>query len=225
MATFPASIFPASIKHSKYTTTQLHNYTTTQLHNYTTTQLHNNKTPCEIGCQRNNEHRSAEDSHVSALEQVVLLYSGSNAKQPDTARSVRNCGRKTAYPGSSAFYDSLQQPSAIDANVPSNYARWKLGYGQGTPEHYVREEALFYFEDSQRPTNRQDSHTKRLKKKTLVIFIPKRCEMVGCDKTDIPTFGNITNSLQLNRPPPRRNPQDRSSPAIIRLIEELCLCA
>jgi hypothetical protein len=72
---------------------------------------------------------------------------------------------------------------------PLANARWKLGYGQGTPEHYVREEALFYFEDSQRPTNRQDSHTKRLKKKTLVIFIPKRCEMVGCDKTDIPTFG------------------------------------
>jgi hypothetical protein len=82
------------------------------------------------------------------------------------------------------FYDSLRDLSAIDPNVPSNYARWKLGYGQGTPAHYVREEALFYFEDSRRPTNRQDSHTKRLKKKTLLIFIPKRCEVVGCDKTD-----------------------------------------
>ena len=35
---------------------------------------------------------------------------------------------------------------------------------------------------------------------------------------------NVINSLMLNRPPPGCNPQNRSSPALIQRIEEICLC-
>jgi hypothetical protein len=83
-----------------------------------------------------------------------------------------------------AFYDSIRPRSDNDVNIPSNYAKWKLGYGTGCTEDYLREEAIMKFKSSNRLTKREVGHTRQLEKKLVSIFVPKRCERVGCDKKD-----------------------------------------
>jgi len=74
----------------------------------------------------------------------------------------------------------------IDANMPSNYARWKLGYGPGSNTEFAEEEHIFNHmaspENTNRTTQRKERHTKKLEKKKASIFIPKRCEVEGCTK-------------------------------------------
>jgi hypothetical protein len=72
----------------------------------------------------------------------------------------------------------------VDVNIPTRYAIWKLGIGPGTSKEFVREEATFNFKDSQHPPKRKERHTNRLIKKVAIILVPKRCEMLGCDKKE-----------------------------------------
>ena len=66
--------------------------------------------------------------------------------------------------------------------IPSMYARWKLGLVEGNAEQFAEEEAILNFKSDNRPTIREERHEQRFKKKTTAIWIPKRCEVVGCDK-------------------------------------------
>jgi len=83
------------------------------------------------------------------------------------------------------FYDDLRpdSPGSIDVNIPSGYARWKLGYGPGSAEEFAEEEAVMnYGNNNERQTQRKDIHTERLEKKKVAIFVPERCEIPGCIK-------------------------------------------
>jgi len=64
--------------------------------------------------------------------------------------------------------------------VPWRWAKWKLGFGPGSAEEFAQVEFIFSF----RPqvTQRNDPHEKRLEKRSNQIFIPMRCEVVGCNE-------------------------------------------
>ena len=89
-----------------------------------------------------------------------------------------------------AFYDSnraRQQQGGgginpMDINIPTRYAKWKLGYGPGSATEFAAEEAILNYNSPQRPTVRTQRHTAKLEKKKASIFIPRRCEVVGCEK-------------------------------------------
>jgi hypothetical protein len=85
------------------------------------------------------------------------------------------------------FYAGERHRSHINANIPYEYAMSKLNYSfdrVANLEAYVNEEAIFNFKDEVRATRREERHTSRLEQRMLVIFVPKRCELVGCNKTD-----------------------------------------
>lgn len=67
-------------------------------------------------------------------------------------------------------------------NVPSKWAKWKLGYGPGSAEEFSKEESIFNSVDPRQSTKRVERHEKKLKKKQKRVFIPLRCECPGCDK-------------------------------------------
>lgn len=56
------------------------------------------------------------------------------------------------------FYDHHSpmesSPGFIDANVPSKWAKWKLGYGPGSASEFVEEEAIFNSVDPRQATRR-----------------------------------------------------------------------
>lgn len=89
-----------------------------------------------------------------------------------------------------AMYDSFRGGgggggSSLDMNIPTRYAKWKLGYGPGSAEEFAQEEAVMNLTENSggaRRTQRTERHTKKLEKKKAAIFIPKRCEVVGCEK-------------------------------------------
>lgn len=87
-----------------------------------------------------------------------------------------------------ALYDSFRDGSSsmgsIDTNIPTKYAKWKLGYGEGSASEFAEEEAILNFQDSnpKRSTQRKERHTTRLEKKKAAIWIPRRCEVPGCSK-------------------------------------------
>ena len=84
-----------------------------------------------------------------------------------------------------AFYDSMndrQQGGGFSINIPSRYAKWKLGYGPGSAEEFAEEESILYYSSPKRQTERKQRHTTKLEKKKASIFIPCRCEVIGCDK-------------------------------------------
>jgi hypothetical protein len=61
------------------------------------------------------------------------------------------------------FYDQNRHmdsyPGYIDANVPSKWAKWKLGYGPGSASEFAEEEAIFNSVDPRLATRR--IHRKR----------------------------------------------------------------
>lgn len=73
---------------------------------------------------------------------------------------------------------------ATSGRVPRKYAFWKLGMGPGSPEDFVEEERILngFMNVMQQPTHRTERHEQRLHKKLRSIWIPKRCEVEGCDK-------------------------------------------
>jgi hypothetical protein len=87
-----------------------------------------------------------------------------------------------------ALYDNMRRQDSefIDVNIPSGYARWKLGYGPGSEAEFAEEEGISNFmsvnSDKYRPTQRKERHTEKLEKKIVSIYIPRRCEYEGCDK-------------------------------------------
>ncbi|KAL7548426.1 hypothetical protein ACHAWF_011712, partial [Thalassiosira exigua] len=85
-----------------------------------------------------------------------------------------------------AFYDSMRKGASIDVNIPSDYARWKLGYGPGSAEQFAEEEAIMNHRgEGERPMERKERHTNRLERKKVSIFIPHRCELAGCNKKGV----------------------------------------
>lgn len=88
------------------------------------------------------------------------------------------------------IYDSMSRAGgvgSINVNIPSKYAKWKLGYGPGSAEEFAQEEAIMNYSENnadsrRRSTDRKGRHTKKLDKKKAAIFIPIRCEVVGCEK-------------------------------------------
>jgi hypothetical protein len=56
------------------------------------------------------------------------------------------------------FYDQNRHmdsyPGYIDANVPSKWAKWKLGYGPGSASEFAEEEAIFNSADLRLATRR-----------------------------------------------------------------------
>lgn len=83
------------------------------------------------------------------------------------------------------YYDSLRGGMArgFDVNIPSDYARWKLGYGPGSAEEFAKEEAILnHVAEGERPTERKERHAQRLEKRKVSIFVPRRCEFPGCEK-------------------------------------------
>lgn len=91
-----------------------------------------------------------------------------------------------------ALYDNMRPSGAelssgsLDANIPSRYAKWKLGYGPGSATEFAHEEEIFNFlrnnTDTYRTTQRKEKHTSKLERKKKSIFIPRRCEVKGCYK-------------------------------------------
>ena len=84
-----------------------------------------------------------------------------------------------------ALYDKMRQPNdpgSIDLNIPTAYARWKLGYGPGSPQTFAEEEAILNYANPKQATRRTSDHTKKLEKKKVSIWVPRRCEVIGCDK-------------------------------------------
>ena len=58
-----------------------------------------------------------------------------------------------------AFYDKMSAGMSDDGsspnfNVPTKYAKWELGYGQGSPQEYILEEFILNYQSysQQRPT-------------------------------------------------------------------------
>jgi len=79
----------------------------------------------------------------------------------------------------------------LDMNIPTRYAKWKLGIGPGKSSDFVKEEEVFNFMttvdtstpgSAYRQTNRTSKHTKKLEKKKVSMYIPARCEHTGCTK-------------------------------------------
>lgn len=89
------------------------------------------------------------------------------------------------------YYDHIGGGSSgLNLNIPTKCAKWKLGYGPGSAEEFAAEEAIMNPSANSnsnsniigRPTERKERHTKRLETKKVAIFIPKRCEIAGCEK-------------------------------------------
>uniref|UniRef100_A0A7S2RFB8 MYND-type domain-containing protein n=1 Tax=Mucochytrium quahogii TaxID=96639 RepID=A0A7S2RFB8_9STRA len=86
-----------------------------------------------------------------------------------------------------ALYDRASQGSSqselesIDINIPTAYAKWKLGLGPGSAERFAKEEAILNMADVS-VTNRNEKSAKKLERKKDAIFAPVRCEFKGCDK-------------------------------------------
>lgn len=74
----------------------------------------------------------------------------------------------------------------MNCNIPTRYARWKLGFGPGSEVEFAEEEEIFNHaimnDDGMRTTQRKQRHTKKLEKKKAAIWIPRRCEVPGCSK-------------------------------------------
>lgn len=82
-----------------------------------------------------------------------------------------------------ALYDDLGgSDMAFNFNIPSRYAKWRLGYGPGSAEEFAEEEAIMNWTQTGRRTTRTEKHSMTLEKKKITIFIPDRCEFAGCDK-------------------------------------------
>lgn len=85
-----------------------------------------------------------------------------------------------------AFYDSDRPISGVDGsfdpNIPTQYAKWKLGYGKGSASEFAEEEAILNYKNPRRATKRIERHTRELEKKKTTIWIPARCEVKGCTK-------------------------------------------
>lgn len=82
------------------------------------------------------------------------------------------------------FYDSQRGAvsGSVDVNVPTRWAKWKLGYGPGRSEEFAEEESIFNKQEEKQATQRNEKHAKRLDKRINSIYIPLRCEVVGCTK-------------------------------------------
>lgn len=89
-----------------------------------------------------------------------------------------------------AFFDYMRECNRgddgpfIDVNVPTKWAKWKLGYGPGSAQEFAQEEAIFNSRDTnlKQPTERTERHQGKLSKKKKRIYIPLRCEFPECDK-------------------------------------------
>jgi len=92
------------------------------------------------------------------------------------------------------FYDSRAERvngaggGGIMGNPPSAYVRWKLGYGPGSAQQFSAEERVYNYGEGEGPgvktTQRSDKHEQRLERKMQYYFVPRRCEVAGCDKVD-----------------------------------------
>lgn len=83
------------------------------------------------------------------------------------------------------YYDAElsheQSPNAFNVNVPTKWAKWKLGYGPGSAREFAEEETIFNSIDPNQPTQRAQRHDTKLDKKKKRVFVPLRCEYPGCD--------------------------------------------
>ena len=83
-----------------------------------------------------------------------------------------------------SFYSS-HSGGAMDINIPPRFARWKLGFGPGSASEFSEEEAILSSSSEDlglKRTQRTRKSQKRLERSKGAIFVPKRCEVVGCDK-------------------------------------------
>jgi len=71
---------------------------------------------------------------------------------------------------------------ALNLNVPAPWARWKLGMGPGNAEEFAEEEAIFNSPAQEGTTKRKPKHEEKLRKRQDAVFVPRRCELKGCDK-------------------------------------------
>ena len=78
-----------------------------------------------------------------------------------------------------SFYDSMNSGNFL--NVPTAWAKWRLGMGPGSTEEFVEEESI-YNSTPPRQTSRTPSHEAKLDKRQGAMFVPQRCEMEGCTK-------------------------------------------
>jgi hypothetical protein len=107
-------------------------------------------------------------------------------------QASRTAAGQTQLDGLLAFYDQMNAKGTgemIQANPPSKYVRWKLGYGPGSAQEFAVEGAVMGAPSSSstaKPTARTASHTKKVEKKQAYVFVPRRCEVEGCtsDKKD-----------------------------------------
>ena len=84
-----------------------------------------------------------------------------------------------------AFYEGMGG-GGFNANIPARYARWKLGIGPGSDEEFAREEALLNGEHRNgQETCRKPQHEAKLKRRQSAMFVPKRCEVEGCEATEV----------------------------------------
>jgi hypothetical protein len=104
-------------------------------------------------------------------------------KTPNEAKETAD--GKTLLNNMLAFYDSIRHRSLLDINIPSRYAKGQLQLDGGDwNNNFSRERRIVEYNTNIHPTQREESHTKRFDQKKLLIFVPKRCEMIGCNKTD-----------------------------------------
>lgn len=91
-----------------------------------------------------------------------------------------------------AFYDQMRDRAItndasdnLSLNVPTAYAKWKLGIGPGSAEQFATEEAIYNYSSDSKVTQRTPKQSARLEKKKSqkCFFIPLRCEVHGCSKT------------------------------------------
>lgn len=115
-------------------------------------------------------------------EPIPMLDNQSPLQAATTARGRAKLEELLAWRGQMRS-QSTDAVGNLDVNVPAAYARWKLGYGPGSPQEFAVEEAILTYTDPRQPTQRQPSHAKKLEKKKDSIFVPRRCEVVGCNKT------------------------------------------
>lgn len=89
-----------------------------------------------------------------------------------------------------ALYDNFgSDMGSFNVNVPTRYARWKLGYGPGSAAEFSEEEAIMNWTHPGRRTTRTERHTMKLENKKICMFVPERCEHAGCEKRG---RGNVT---------------------------------
>ena len=86
-----------------------------------------------------------------------------------------------------SLYEIMGGTGGLDLNVPPAWAKWKLGMGPGSAEQFADEEAIFNDAPSNdapsKPmTKRTPKHETKLRKRQGAVFVPKRCEVEGCDK-------------------------------------------